>query len=52
MILLLTLLLGLAAEPQAPAPATFITKEDYETVLAKQIAAMRTQFGKLKEQAK
>lgn len=39
MILLLTLLLGLAAEPQAPAPATFITKEDYETVLAKQIAA-------------
>ena len=37
MTLLLTLLLGLAAE-QAQVPATFISKEDHEAVLKKQIA--------------
>jgi mannose-6-phosphate isomerase-like protein (cupin superfamily) len=37
MMLLLTLLLGLAAE-QTPVPATFISKEDHEAVLKKQIA--------------
>jgi mannose-6-phosphate isomerase-like protein (cupin superfamily) len=38
MTLLLTLLLGLAVEQQAPAPAVFISKEDHEAVLSKQIA--------------
>ena len=37
MILLLTLLLGLSAEQQTPAPATFISKEEYEAVLKEQI---------------
>ena len=39
MILLLTLLLGLATEPQTPSPATVISREDHEAVLKKQIAA-------------
>jgi len=39
MILILTLLLGLAAEQQPPAPATVISKEDHEAVLKKQIDA-------------
>jgi mannose-6-phosphate isomerase-like protein (cupin superfamily) len=38
MILLLTLLLGLAAEQQTPAPATIITREEHEAVLKEQIA--------------
>lgn len=38
MILLLMLLIGAAAEQQAPAPATFISKEEHEAVLKEQIA--------------
>ncbi len=37
-MLLLTLLLALTAEQQSPVPATFISKEDHEAVLKKQIA--------------
>ena len=38
MLLLFALLLTLSAEQQAPVPATFISKEDHEAVLKKQIA--------------
>ena len=38
MLPLLALLLTLSAEQQAPVPATFISKEDHEAVLKKQIA--------------
>jgi mannose-6-phosphate isomerase-like protein (cupin superfamily) len=38
MTLLLTMLLALTAEQQSPVPATFISKEDHEAVLKKQIA--------------
>lgn len=37
-MLLLTLLLSLVAEQQTPVPATFISKEEHEAVLKKQIA--------------
>jgi mannose-6-phosphate isomerase-like protein (cupin superfamily) len=38
MLPLFALLLTLAAEQQAPVPATYISKEDHEAVLEKQIA--------------
>lgn len=38
MTLLLSLLLGLTADQQAPTPATFISRDEHEAVLKKQIA--------------